>query len=148
MAERIDDGVVQAAGGVVYRPVTTETSGPEVLLVHRPRYNDWTLPKGKLDVGESHADGAIRELWEETGFQVDLGPLIAVCSYVDHLHRDKQVQYFAATVVSGAFEPNDEVDRQEWLGLPDARTRLSYPRDADVLDAFTVWLAGVESPNP
>ncbi len=140
MAERIDDGVVQAAGGVVYRQALNATGTPEVLLVHRPRYDDWTLPKGKLDDSESHTEGALRELWEETGFHVNLGPLVAVCSYTDHLGRGKAVQYFAATVASGAFEPNDEVDCQEWLALPAARRKLSYPRDTDVLNAFIVWL--------
>lgn len=136
MATRIDDGVVQAAGAVVWRRPSPD--GPvEVVIVHRPRYDDWTFPKGKLEPGESFEDGARRELEEETGFDVELGEAVADCRYVDHLGRPKLVRFFAATVVTGAFTPNDEVDDLRWHPLATVTEVLSYDRDADVAGAFS-----------
>lgn len=132
------DGVVQAAGAVVWRDHEGQL---EVLLIHRPRYDDWTFPKGKLEAGERHEEGAIREIEEETGLRVDLGPEVAICRYTDHRQRPKSVHYFAASVPvpAGAapeFVVNQEVDRLEWLRPDDATTRLSYARDREVLVAF------------
>ena len=144
MAEQIVDGVVQAAGGVVWRQVDGAAPGAahvEVLLVHRPRYYDWTFPKGKLEPGETMRDGAVRELQEETGYDVQLGDEVAVVAYIDHLGREKEVHYFAAQVLGGEFVANDEVDHQEWVALPAAGPQLSYRRDAEVAVAFGSWLA-------
>lgn len=121
---------VRAAGGVVTRRRDGEL---EVLLVHRPRYDDWTLPKGKLLPGETEEEGALREVEEETGLRCELGPELAGTEYVDSRGRDKTVRYWAMRPVSGQFEPHDEVDAVRWLTLDRARTLLSYERDLAVL---------------
>ena len=123
--------IVQAAGGVVWR--RGGDGRIEVLLVHRPRYDDWTLPKGKLGPGESAEDGARREVEEETGLACSLGPELATTSYDDRFGRPKVVRYWAMAVEGGRFEPNAEVDECRWLALDEAPAALTYPRDRDVL---------------
>jgi 8-oxo-dGTP diphosphatase len=125
---------VQAAGGVVWR--RAPAGELEVLLVHRPRYDDWTVPKGKLDPGEDHAAGALREVEEETGLRCMLGPELASTEYVDRKGRPKQVRYWAMTAAGGAFTPTDEVDEVRWVPVEAAGDLLSYDRDTDVLDAL------------
>jgi 8-oxo-dGTP diphosphatase len=120
---------VFAGGGVV-----VDGAG-RILLVHRPRYDDWTFPKGKLDPGETLEQCALREVAEETGFVCSLGAEIAVTRYVDHKGRDKLVRYWLMTVVDGAFEPNDEVEEIRWVTPDEAAELLSYPRDLLVLAA-------------
>ncbi len=115
---------------------------PEVLLVHRPKYDDWTIPKGKVDPGESDEQAAAREVEEETGLQAVLGHELAGTKYVDRKGRPKVVRYWEMTVADGAFEPTDEVDQAVWLPLADAVARLTYPHDAGVLDSFAAF-AGV-----
>lgn len=110
--------------------------GLEILVVHRPRYDDWSFPKGKLDVGETHEAAAVREVHEETGLNVELGPELSPAAYIDHLGRPKTVRYWSMTVLDGAFARNDEVDEVRWLPLLEVPRILSYRRDADVLDAF------------
>jgi len=126
--------VVLAAGGVVWR---REKSGPvEVLLVHRPKYDDWTLPKGKLDDDESAEEAAVREVEEETGFQVELGAELPSTDYHDRYGRPKNVRYWVMDVTGGEFQPNKEVDGVKWLPVEHAKRELSYPRDREILDAF------------
>jgi 8-oxo-dGTP pyrophosphatase MutT (NUDIX family) len=129
-----EPAVVQAAGGVVWR--RSPSGAIEILLVHRPRYDDWTVPKGKLEPGEDHAAAALREVAEETGLRCALGPELVSTSYRDRRDRPKQVRYWAMTQVDGAFEPNDEVDEVRWLPVDAARPLLSYPRDESVLTAL------------
>jgi 8-oxo-dGTP diphosphatase len=107
--------------------------GDEVLLVHRPKYDDWTLPKGKLDKGESFEDAARREVEEETGFVCELGEELQSTTYHDRHGRLKLVRYWEMTPVEGEFVPNDEVDELRWLARDEARELLSYERDRDVL---------------
>jgi 8-oxo-dGTP diphosphatase len=121
---------VFAGGGVVVDAVG------RILLVHRPRYDDWTFPKGKLDPGETLEQCALREVAEETGFACSLGSEIAVTRYVDHKGRDKLVRYWRMTVTGGAFEPNDEVEEIRWVTKAEAAELLSYPRDLSVLAAL------------
>jgi 8-oxo-dGTP diphosphatase len=128
-----DSFEVEAAGGVIWRP---GDDGVEVLVVHRPRYDDWTFPKGKLDPGESHEQAALREVEEETGLRCRLGEEVAAVSYRDQRGRSKRVRYWAMTVDGGEFEPNAEVDRIRWLPIPQARAVLTYGHDGCVLDAF------------
>jgi len=126
--------VVQAAGGVVCRPGAD--GAVEVLLVHRPRYDDWTVPKGKLEPGEAHAAAAVREVEEETGLRCELGAEIGSTFYRDRKDRPKVVRYWTMTPVAGAFSPTDEVDEIRWLGVEAAEALLTYPRDLEILDAF------------
>ena len=131
--------VIEAAGGVVW---CTSTKGRrKVLLVHRPRYDDWTLPKGKLDPGETAPAAALREVEEETGLRCRLGPPLHSVGYTDRQGRAKRVRYWAMEVLDGAFAPNDEVDEIEWLPLGPAAERLTYPHDRPVVEALERALA-------
>jgi 8-oxo-dGTP diphosphatase len=120
-----DTSIVRAAGGVVLRD-------GRVLLVHRPRYDDWTLPKGKLEDGESWEDGALREVEEETGLTCELGEEVGRTRHVDSRGRNKEVRYFAMTS-DGEGTAQNEVDELRWVPLEDAAALLSYDRDADLL---------------
>ena len=111
--------------------------GTETALVHRPRYDDWSLPKGKSLPGEHVLLTAVREVEEETGVRVALGRRLSSQSYLAN-GEPKRVEYWAARPVSPErFAPNDEVDALAWLPLAAAREQLSYPRDHAVLDMFT-----------
>ena len=126
--------VVQAAGGVVWR--RSDSGELEVMLVHRPRYDDWTVPKGKLDPDEDHATAALREVEEETGLRCTLGPELMPTSYRDRRGRPKQVRYWAMTPGRGTVTPTDEVDELRWLGVEAAQSLLTYQRDRPVLAAL------------
>lgn len=126
-------GVVRAAGGVVWR---RGARGIEVLVVHRPRYDDWSFPKGKLDAADADDEMcAVREVHEETGFSVALGPELPGVSYTDNQGRPKAVRYWAMQPVDGTFVANAEVDAAEWLTPEVAAVRLSYDHDRRVLGA-------------
>ena len=120
-------GPVEAAGGVL------RDDDGRILLVHRPRYDDWTLPKGKLDPGETFEQAALREVHEETGLRCTLGPELATTEYRDNKGRPKVVRYWLMDVESGRFEPNDEVDEVRWLRVAEAIEALTYDRDREVL---------------
>ena len=126
--------LVRAAGGIVWR--TASSGEVEVLVVHRPKYDDWTFPKGKNEPGEDDEACAIREVEEETGFRCTLGPELTSTSYVDRKGRPKEVRYWVMTVENGEFAASDEVDELRWVTENQARWLLSYDRDRDVLDAF------------
>lgn len=129
---------IRAAGAVLWRPGTD--GAPEVAVVHRPRYDDWSLPKGKLDPGETAAHAAAREVLEETGFGCVLSGFLSRVSYEvpgAGGGTGKQVDYFIARAGDGHFEVNDEVDDLVWAALPKARELLNYPQDRHVLDEFT-----------
>ena len=122
--------VVAAAGGAVWR------HGPdgatEVVLVHRPRYDDWSLPKGKLDAGEHPLTAAVREIGEETGLEVVVGRRGVQTRYPVP-EGVKRVDYWVMRAVGGSFEPNDEVDELRWLPLPEAAGLCSHEADRVVL---------------
>jgi 8-oxo-dGTP diphosphatase len=109
----------------------------EVLLVHRPRYSDWTFPKGKVKNGERDEIAAVREVEEETGLRCGLGRELASSRYTDLKQRNKTVRYWTMESCSGRFEPGDEVDRVMWLTPRAAAERLTYDHDREVLRSLT-----------
>lgn len=121
---------IRAAGGIVRR---RGRRGPEFVLVHRPRYDDWTFPKGKAEPGESDEDNAEREVREETGIRCERGPEVATISYADHAGRPKTVRYWLMYPAGGSFVPNDEVDELRWVDASTAAALLTYDHDRRVL---------------
>jgi 8-oxo-dGTP diphosphatase len=132
--------VVEAAGGVVWR-ASALSRAVEVLVVHRPRRRDWSLPKGKLEAGESHLAAAIREVEEETGLRCEPGLELPSTRYNDRKGRDKLVRYWAMTAVSGEFSPNPEVDEVRWLAVADTPQLLTYRHDLVVVAGLELVLA-------
>ena len=130
----LSTAVVRAAGGVVWRLGLTGQT--EVVVVHRPKYDDWSLPKGKCDDGEAPEDCALREVEEETGYRCILGPELPATTYRDRKGRVKEVRYWVMTLVSGDFSVNDEVDEARWLGAGDACRLLTYQRDRELVSTF------------
>jgi 8-oxo-dGTP diphosphatase len=117
---------VEAAGGVVVR----EGDGPpQVAVVHRRRYDDWSLPKGKLTEGESAEQAALREVEEETGLRCELGEELTPAHYRDRKGRRKRVRWWRMRPLSGTFEPNTEVDELRWLAPEEAAELLDYEHD-------------------
>lgn len=129
---------VLAAGAVLWR--AGDDGAVEVALVHRPRYDDWSLPKGKLDPGETEPVAAVREVQEETGFAAELGRRLTAVSYPIE-HGTKKVTYWAARAIGGEFAPNSEVDELQWLPIPVAMKRLQYAADRKVLRRFAKYEA-------
>jgi 8-oxo-dGTP diphosphatase len=127
-AMRIDPEAaeVKASGGVVCR-------GGQVALVHRPRYDDWSFPKGKLDKGESWEEAALREVEEEIGLRCRLGDELPPTSYRDNKGRAKVVRYWLMEPIDGEFVPSDEVDEVRWLSRAEAEELLSYAHDRVLL---------------
>lgn len=137
----LDSFEVKAAGGVVWR--TDEQAGyPLVAIVHRPRYDDWSLPKGKLDDGETFEEAAQREVEEETGLSVRLTDELPPVCYDDDRGRSKVVRYWLMEVVKDhGFEPNDEVDEFKWCTPAEASKCVSYKFDAELLVTVAEILA-------
>jgi 8-oxo-(d)GTP phosphatase len=125
---------VLAAGAVLWRP-NGEPAAPEIAIIHRPRYDDWSLPKGKVNPGETEPVTAVREVREETGYTTHLGRRLIAVSYPVE-QEIKKVRYWAARCVDGAFAPNDEVDELKWLPVAEAMKQLGYPLDRKVLRHF------------
>lgn len=122
---------VQAAGGVLWR---SAGRGVEVLLVHRPQYDDWSFPKGKLDGGESFEQAAVREVFEEADVVAVLGPELVSTRYDDHRGRSKLVRYWAMSVaVALPFRADDEIDEIRWVPVDEAAAMLTYAHDRAVL---------------
>ncbi len=134
---------IEAAGGVVVR----ERDGVrEVLVVHRPRYDDWSLPKGKLEPGETPAEAAVREVEEETGMRCALGRALGTNEYVDRKGRDKIVYWWVMDpVATRTFVPNEEVDEVLWISGGDAAKLLTYDSDRRLLADMLV--TGPEDPD-
>src|SRR4051794_26181949 len=123
---------ILAAGGVVWR--RGDDGRPEFAVIYRPKYDDWSLPKGKLDAGETFEQAALREVHEEIGARCTLGEELPPTTYRDHKKRLKLVRYWLMAVDQVDFEPNDEVDELRWLTIADAVPLLSYERDRALLD--------------
>jgi 8-oxo-dGTP diphosphatase len=125
---------VRAAGGLVRR--RHEDGTDEILIVHRPRYDDWSFPKGKLEPGESDEEAAIREVEEETGLQCRLDREVATTRYRDARGRQKTVRYWLMTPIGGRLEAANEVDEVRFVTLAEARELLTYERDSGLLTAL------------
>lgn len=132
---------MRAAGGLVWR--RGPGGVPAVLLVHRPAYDDWSFPKGKLEPGEADPQGALREVREETGMRCRLGPYLGSLSYRDRKGRPKVVRYWAMEPEGGRFVPTREIDRIRWLSPDRAAEALSHGQDRRLLDALTRQLGGM-----
>lgn len=134
----MSDTAVYAAGAVVWRLIEGKL---RILLIHRTKYRDVTLPKGKVDPGEMLAETAVREVHEETGIRVSLGVPVGVSRYHMRADRQKIVHYWSAEATDDAirtstFVPNREIAAIEWVSVKKARSRLSYPVDVEILDTF------------
>ncbi|NDL58698.1 NUDIX hydrolase [Phytoactinopolyspora mesophila] len=136
---RPKDDPVRAAGGVVWR---SKGADVEIIVVHRPKYDDWSLPKGKLDPGETWEEAAAREVREETGLEVELGPFVDQVEYVEHgskadrFRRPKVVRFWAMRAVGGTFTPHREVDAVRWLSPHDAIQLLTHELDHGTVQRF------------
>jgi 8-oxo-dGTP diphosphatase len=135
---------VLAAGAVCWR--VSKKGKPKILLVHRTQHKDVSLPKGKVDPGETLPETAVREIAEETGLIIGLGAPLGVVEYQLPGGRDKQVYYWAGEVSAEAranstFVSNDEIEQLRWVGLKTARKVLSYPHDVDIVERFAELFA-------
>lgn len=125
---------IHAAGAVLWRD---GGAGPEIAVIHRPKYGDWSLPKGKLDPGETPVVAAVREVGEETGLPCTLGRYLGHVTYPIPGHRQlKRVDYWAAEAAAGEFAVNAEVDELRWFPLDRLMDQLSYPMDRQVVRMF------------
>lgn len=129
---------IYAAGAVCWRVIDGKMN---ILVIHRTRYADVTLPKGKVDPGETLPQAAVREVKEETGLSVHLGVPLGITNYVISSGREKFVHYWAAEVSEAAvsastFLPNGEVAALEWVTVKKARRYLSYEHDLEIVDTF------------
>ncbi|WP_413758322.1 NUDIX hydrolase [Streptomyces sp. MMBL 11-3] len=136
-----DEQPVLAAGCVLWRRSPGD-GAPQICLVHRPKYDDWSHPKGKLKRGEGALAGALREVEEETGHRCAPGPRLTTLRYPAN-GRPKQVDYWAAEATEGRFVPSREVDRVLWLAPEAARARLTQARDRELVDEFLAVLKRV-----
>ena len=125
---------VRAAGGLVRR--RREDGTEEILIVHRPAYDDWSFPKGKLEPGERDEDAAVREVEEETGLRCRLDREVATTRYRDARGRQKTVRYWSMTPIGGRLEAANEVDEVRFVPFAVAREVLTYERDSNVLAAL------------
>ncbi|MFI1307105.1 NUDIX hydrolase [Streptomyces sioyaensis] len=135
---------VQAAGCVLWRR-SASADGIELAVVFRPKWSDWSWPKGKLKRGETFRSAAVREVKEETGMTCRLGAELPSAYYTDAQGRPKVVQYWAADAISGTFEPNDEVSAVDWLSPEAARERLTWDRDRELIPALLATLGRRDS---
>ncbi len=137
-SRRAGSRIVYAAGAVLWRPAAdpaNKNAALEIAVIHRPRYDDWSLPKGKVDPGETAPVAAVREVFEETGSHSILGRRLAAVSYPIDLGV-KKVYYWVARRTGGEFTPGNEVDELVWLPVADAMKKLDYAQDRKVLRQF------------
>lgn len=138
----VKEKTIRAAGGVVWRRAYDGTV--EVVLIHRPDYDDWSLPKGKRERSESDEQAALREVDEETGLHCYLGPELTSVSYDDHRGRPKHVRYWAMVAVSARpRKPDDEVDEVRWVPYEEVPALLTYPHDRTVAESLRAVLPWV-----
>jgi 8-oxo-dGTP diphosphatase len=125
--------IVRAAGGLVCR--SGADGAIEIVLVHRPAYDDWAFPKGKLHRGESEPEAALREVEEETGLRCQLAREVGTTAYVDARGRPKTVRYWEMATLGGVLAPANEIDDARWVPLAEASALLTYARDRELLRA-------------
>jgi len=136
VTQPVANGIIHAAGGVLWRDAASGNGDSlEVAVIHRPRYDDWTIPKGKLNPGEIELEGAVREIAEETGYRVTVGRPLGQVDYVKD-GRPKTVRYWAMRAEGGIFTPSREVDELRWLPIPEAMKLISVDRDRSLLKSF------------
>jgi 8-oxo-dGTP diphosphatase len=137
----VSRGPIQAGGGVVWRLAENDDGAQvEVAIIHRPRYDDWSIPKGKLAPGETPIEGALREVHEETGYRVQPGRPLGEIRYLKKSRggaREKVVHYWAMRAVGGGFSPSPEVDEMRWVPLDDAHELVTRATDREVLERFS-----------
>ena len=121
---------IAAAGGVLIRD---GDEGREIAVIHRPKYMDWSLPKGKLEEGEGWLEAALREVEEETGYRCEASVELPRVSYLDRKGRRKLVRYWLMWPIEGEFEAHGEVDELRWVGREDAEELLTYPHDRELV---------------
>ena len=121
---------ITAAGGVVLR---RERGRTRIAVIHRPKYMDWSLPKGKLEQGEAWQEAALREVKEETGFDAEAARELSPVSYRDRKGRSKLVRYWLMSPLDGKFKPGSEVDELRWLTRREAVGLLAYDHDRDLV---------------
>jgi len=131
LSESEADPEIAAAGGVVIR--RGEGGEPEIAVIHRPKYMDWSLPKGKLEPGEEWLDAALREVEEETGYRCRTGEELSSIGYLDRKGRSKLVRYWLMEPLEGGFRPHDEVDEIRWLSPEEAERELTYDHDRELV---------------
>ncbi|HUF54804.1 MAG TPA: NUDIX hydrolase [Dehalococcoidia bacterium] len=137
MAQEVATGkLIRAAGGVLWRAVAgSNGNSVEVAIIHRPRYDDWSIPKGKLNAGEIEIEGAVREVTEETGFRATIVSPLGEVTYIKE-DRPKVVRYWAMRAKGGVFTPGREVDELRWLPIDEAISLVTMDRDRDLLRRF------------
>jgi 8-oxo-(d)GTP phosphatase len=140
---------IQAAGGVVWRLAASKNgTNVEVAIIHRPRYDDWSIPKGKVAPGETLLEGGVREVHEETGYRVQVGRPLGEIRYLKKsggATREKVVHFWAMRATGGEFSPGPEVDQLRWLPLNEARELVTRATDREVLERFSRRPAGTGS---
>ncbi|HEY8200082.1 MAG TPA: NUDIX hydrolase [Actinomycetota bacterium] len=137
------DGIVRAAGGVVVRNHRARGDGElEIVVIYRARYDDWSLPKGKLDPGESEEAAALREVEEETGLRCRTVRFLTTVSYADRRGRTKTVAYWLMEPVEGELRAEREIDDVLWARAADAASVLTYPRDVELVEEALAGGAG------
>jgi 8-oxo-dGTP diphosphatase len=122
---------ISAAGGVVLR--RGDDGKPRVAVIHRPKYMDWSLPKGKLERGEGWKEASLREVEEEIGYRCEAGVELPPVSYLDRKGRRKLVRYWLMEPIEGGFEPDGEVDELRWLTRREADELLTYEHDRELV---------------
>ena len=125
--------VILGGGGLITRHNDGEL---EVLMVHRPKHHDWSLPAGKLDPGETLAECALREVYEESGYVCELGRELGMVEYIDRRGRPRQVHYWEMDAIDGSFTPTLEVDEIAWVPLLESLNYFTNERDLKVVSAF------------
>lgn len=128
--------LIRAAGGILWRAAAgSNGESVEVAIIHRPRYDDWSLPKGKLNAGEIEIEGAVREVLEETGYRATIVSPLGEVRYMKE-ERPKVVRYWSMRADGGVFTPGREVDELRWLSVDDASEQVTNERDRDLLQRF------------